>query len=110
VHSQLPVHVKSLVRLDLHLPDAVARGHALVNRRLEFVAPRTPPAVAIAIVVAAQEVALRLGALLDCERDVDGLEEVFLQRGVELDNVVDVALDVFGVQPPQQIAIRVREL
>ena len=60
MHSQLPIHVKSLVGLDLHLAHTITRRDALVDGRLELVAPRTPPAVAVAVVVAAQKVALRL--------------------------------------------------
>jgi hypothetical protein len=104
VYSQLPVHVESLVRLDLHLTDTIARRHALVDGWLEFVAPRTPPAVAIAVVVAAQEVALGLGAFLDGKRDIDGFEQVLLERRVQRNNMVDIALDVLGVQSPQEIA------
>jgi hypothetical protein len=101
---QLPVHIKRLVCLDLHLPYAVAGRDALLNRRLELVAPRTPPAVAVAVVVAAQEVTLRLGAFLDSEGDVDRLEQVFFQRGIEGYDVVDVALDILGVEPAEEVA------
>ena len=104
MYSQLPVYVESLVRLDLHLTDTIARRHALVDGRLELVAPRTPPAIAIAVVVAAQEIALGLGAFLNGKRDVDGFEQVLLERRVQRDNVVDIALDVLGVQSPQEIA------
>jgi hypothetical protein len=104
VDSQLAVHVKRLVCLDFHLSDTVAGRHAFVYGGLEFVTPRAAPAVAIAVVVAAQKVALRLAALLDRERYVDGLEQVLFERGVEGDDVVDVVLDVLGVEPPQQVA------
>ena len=60
MHSQLSVHVKSLVGLDLHLTDTITRRDTFVDGGLELVAPRTPPAVAVAVVVAAQKVALRL--------------------------------------------------
>jgi hypothetical protein len=106
VHSQLSVHIKRLVRLDLHLPYAITRRDALLNRRLELVAPRTPPAISIAVIIAAQKVALRLCAFLDGERDVNRLEQVFLERGVEGYDVVDVALDVLGVEPAQEVAGR----
>jgi hypothetical protein len=102
--AQLPVHVKGLVRLHLHLPYAVARCNALLNGRLELIAPRTAPAVAIAVVVAAEEVALCFGALLHRERDVDGFKQVLLQRGVQGYDVVDVALDVLGVQAAEEVA------
>lgn len=74
--SQLPVDVKSLVGLEFHLPHTLA-GHdalAILQRRLELVAPRTPPAVTIAVVVAAQEVPLRLAAALNGKGNVNGLE------------------------------------
>jgi hypothetical protein len=104
VYSQLPIHVESLVRLDLHLTDTIARRDALVDGGLELVAPRTPPAVAIAVVVAAQEVALGLGAFLDGKGNIDGFEQILLESRVQRDNVVDIALDVLGVQPAQEIA------
>lgn len=104
MHSQLSVHVKSLVGLDLHLTDTITRRDTFLNGRLELIAPWTPPAVAVAVVVAAQEVALRLGALLHGKRDVDGFEQVFFERGVELDNVVDIALNVLWVQSAQEVA------
>jgi hypothetical protein len=106
-HSQLPIHIKRLVRLDLHLPYAVARRDALLNRRLELIAPRTAPAIPIAVIIAAQKVALRLCAFLDRERDVDRLEQVFFERGVQGYDVVDVALDVLGVEAAQEVAGRV---
>jgi hypothetical protein len=101
---QLPIYVKSLVRLDLHLPYAVARCDALLNGRLELVAPWTPPAVAIAVVVAAEEVALGLGTLLHRERNVDRLEQVFFERRVERYDVVNVALYIFGVEAAEEVA------
>jgi hypothetical protein len=82
MNSQLSVYIKSLIRLDLHLTDPVARRHTLFNCRLELVAPWTPPAVAVAVVVAAQEVALCFGASLHGKRYIDGFEEVFFQRWV----------------------------
>jgi hypothetical protein len=102
--SQLPVHIKSLIRLDLHLADTITGRDTFFNGRLELVAPRTPVAVAVAVVVAAQEVALRLGAFLHGQRDVDGFEEVFFERGVERNDVVDIALDVLGVQSAEEVA------
>ena len=72
VHLQLSVHIERLIRLNLHLPDPLTGCHAIFNRRLELVAPRTPPAITIAVVVAAEEVALGLRAFLGSERDIDG--------------------------------------
>jgi hypothetical protein len=94
---QLSVNVKRLIRLDLHLPYTVAGCDTLLNRWFEFIAPRTAPAVSIAVVVATKEVALSFRALLNCERDIDGFEQVFFERGVQGYNVVDVALDILGV-------------
>lgn len=105
-NAQLPVYIKGLIRLDLHLAYALAGGHALVDGRLEVVAPRAPPAVAIAIVVATKEIPLGLRALVDREGYVDGFEQVLFQRWVQFDDVVDVLLDMLGVQPPEQVAAR----
>lgn len=104
MHLQLSVHVECLIGLDFHLPYPITGRHTLVNWRLELIAPRTPPAIAIAVVVAAQEIALRLGALLDAERDVDGFEEVFFECRVQADNVVDILLDVLGVEAAEEVA------
>jgi len=101
--SQLSIDVECLIGLDLHLAHALAGRDALVNRRLKLVAPRAAPTVAVAVVVAAQEVALRLGALLHRERNVDGFEQVFFERGVQRDNGGDIALDVRGVEAPQEV-------
>ena len=70
-HSSLYTSKASFALISI-FRDAVARRHALalVHWWLEFVAPRTPPAVAIAVIVAAQEVALRLGALLDSQSGI----------------------------------------
>lgn len=105
---QFPIHIKRLVRLDFHLPHSLARHHALAirDRRLEFVAPRTAPAVSVAIVVAAEEVSLGLPAFFDGEGDVDGLEEVLGERGRELAEQVDVLGRVFGVQTAEEISGR----
>jgi hypothetical protein len=105
VHSlQLPVNIKCLVGLDLHLPYAVTRCDALLNRRLKLIAPRTTPAVTIAVVVAAEEVALGFRALLHRERYVDRFKEIFFERGVQGYDVVDIALDILGIQSAQEVA------
>lgn len=97
MHLQLTVYIEGLVRLDLHLPDPLTWRHTLINWWLELVTPWTSPAVSIAVVVAAQEIALCLRAFLHAERDIDGFEEIFFQRGVQADNVVDILLDILWV-------------
>lgn len=104
LHAQLTVDVECLVRLDLHLPNPLTRRHTLLDWWLKLVAPRTPPAVTIAVVVAAQEVALRLRALLDGEWDIDGFKKIFFERRVQAYNVVDVLLDILGVEAPEEVA------
>lgn len=106
LHPQLPIHIKCFVGLDLHLPDPLARRHTVFNRRLELIAPRTPPAVSVAVVVAAQEVALGLRALLCSKRDIDGFEQVLFERGVQTDNSLDVLLDVLRVEAPKEVTGR----
>ena len=104
VHLQLSVHIERLIRLDLHLPDPFAGHYAILNWRLELVAPRTPPAITITVVVAAEEVALGLRAFLGSERDIDGFEQIFFQLRVQADYVVDVLLDILGVEAPKEVA------
>ena len=104
LHPQLPIYVKRLIRLDLHLSDPLTRCHTLINWRLELIAPWTPPAIPITVVVAAKEITLRLRALLDAERNINRFKEVFFQCGVQADNVVDILLDVLGVQTSKEVA------
>lgn len=75
MYLQLPINIKRLIRLDLHLPNPLTRCHtlSLINWRLKLITPRTPPTIPIPIVVAAQEVPLRLRAFLYCERDIHRL-------------------------------------
>lgn len=104
-NSQVPVDVKGVIGLELHLPDALA-GHdalAVLERRLELVAPRTPPAVPIAVVVAAEEVSLRLAAALHGERHIDGLEQLFGEGRGELAEAVDVLGRVLGVEAAEEV-------
>ena len=104
MHPQLSVYVERLVRLDLHLPDPLTWRHTIIDWRLELVTPWTPPAITIAVVVAAQEITLRLRALLRGERDIDGFEEVLFQLGVQADNVFNVLLDILGIEAPKEVA------
>lgn len=121
---QVPVHIEGLVGLDLHLADPLAgdgaltravitgtargRGHAaraaLVERRVEFVAPWRAIAVAVAVVVAEEEVAARLGAAADAERLVDRGEEVLRQVWGEGDDGVEVIGSVLGVEATEEVA------
>jgi hypothetical protein len=120
---QIPVDVKGLVGLDLHLAHALAghgalpgaliaaagpdaAGAGLVQRRVELVAPRRAVAVAVAVVVAQQVVAPRLLAAADRERLVDRREQVLGQVGRERDDVVEVLGRVFWVEPPEEVAGR----
>ena len=104
-NSQLSVDIESFVGLDFHLPYAVAWCDtlSLIHRRFKFITPRAPPAVPITVVIAAQEVSLRLGAFLHGKRDIDRFEKVFGEVGIETNKVVDVRLDVFGVEPAEKV-------
>jgi hypothetical protein len=104
MHLQLSIHIERLIRFDLHLPDPLARRHTIFDRRLELVAPWTPPAITIAVVIAAQEVALGLRAFLGSERNIDGFEQIFFQLRVQADYVVDVLLDILGIEAPKEVA------
>lgn len=104
MHPQFSIHIKSLICLDLHLPDPFTWRYTILDRRLELVAPWTPPAIAIAVVVAAQKVALRLGALLGGERNINRFEEIFFELRVQADDMVDVLLDILGVEAPEEVA------
>jgi hypothetical protein len=118
---QIPIHIKRLIRLNLHLahplpgdgplPSALVtapRAHTadagLVQRRVELVAPGRAVAVAVAVVVAQQVVAPRLLAAADGEGLVDGGQEVFGQVGRERDDVVEVLRGVFWVEAAEEVA------
>jgi hypothetical protein len=122
---QIPVHIKRLIRLDLHLADPLPgdgalpgalvtapRTHTtdagLVQRRVELVAPGRAVAVAIAVVVAQQVVAPRLLAAAHGQRLVDRREQVLGQVGGERDDVVEVLRGVFWVEPAEEVAARRR--
>lgn len=129
---QLPIDVKGLVGLDLHLADsligdgaftstlAASRADtahaALVQRRVELVAPWRAVAVAVAVVVAEEVVSAGLPAPLDGEGLVDGREEVFGQVRGQGDDGVEVLARVFRIQAAEEIAAgrikkrRVRQL
>lgn len=70
-YIQVSVYIERLVCLDLHFAYPIAWCDALLNWRLELVAPWTSPAVTIAVVVAAQKVALSLRASFDSERNIN---------------------------------------
>lgn len=118
---QLPVNVKGLIGLDLHLahplvgdralagalaaagPDAAHA--ALVQRRVELVAPWRAVAVAVAVVVAEEVVAARLLAALDGEGLVDGRQEVLGQVRGQGDDCVEVLARVLGVEAAEEVAL-----
>lgn len=50
---EVSVYIECLVRLNLHLPHPFRRDSTILNRRLEFVTPGTPPAVSVSVVIAA---------------------------------------------------------
>ncbi len=119
---QIPVHIKRLIRLDLHAAHPLAghralagalvaptradtAGRRLVQRRVELVAPGRAVAVAVAVVVAEQVVAARLLAAADCEGLVDRREEVFGQVGGQGDYVGEVGRGVFGVEAAEEVAV-----
>ena len=56
---------------NFHLPHPLGSILGILNRRLEFITPRTPIAVAVAVVVAQQVVAAALLAAPRCEWLVD---------------------------------------
>jgi hypothetical protein len=118
---QLPVHVKRLVRANLHLAHPLARygplaralaaagtdpaGTALVQRGVELVGPRGPVAVAVAVVVAEEVFSAGLLAPLHGEGLVDGREEVLGQVGGEGDDGVEVVGGVLGVEAPEEVPV-----
>jgi hypothetical protein len=124
---QLPVDVKGLVGLDLHPAHPLAgdgalagplalagAAHAsrprLVQGRVELVGPGRPVAVAVAVVVAEEELAARVLAALDREGLVDGREEVLGQVGGQGDDGVEVLGCMLGVEASEQVPIVSRQL
>jgi hypothetical protein len=107
-HPQLSVDIKSFIGLDFHLPDPLT-GHntlTVLDRGLKLVAPGTPPAISVPVIIAAKKVSACFRAFFHRQRYIDGLEEVFGQIGVQGDEVVDVPLDILGVEAAEKIAAR----
>lgn len=76
---QLAVYIEGLVGRNLQLPHPLTRNGAILEGRVELIAPRGPVAVAIPVVVAEQVVAAGFGASPDLEGLVYGGEEIFGQ-------------------------------
>jgi hypothetical protein len=102
-YQQFSIYVKSLISPDLHPPHPLTRTHSIFERWFEFVAPRTPPAVAVAIVVAAQELAATAAIFLHGEGHVDGFEELFAERGGYFAEELDIVGCFGGGKPAQEV-------
>lgn len=76
---QLPIYLDGLPHDDLHLPDPLTGFHPIFFLTIsaarsvifELIAPRTPPAIAIAVVIAKQIITTSLLAAADFERLID---------------------------------------
>lgn len=101
---QLPIHIKRLIRRDLHLPDALPRLLGVRERGLELAGPRRPVGVAIAVVVAEEVVAAGGGAALEGEGLVDGGEQVFRQVGDEGAEGGEVRGCVLGGEAAEEVS------
>jgi hypothetical protein len=79
INVQIAIDINSFICLDFHPSDPLA-GHdtfTVVQRRLELIAPRTPIAIAIPIVIATQKLAFGFATFLHSEGNIDGFQELF---------------------------------
>lgn len=75
---QFPVNIKALIGPHLHPPDTLRTHLCILDGRVKLIAPGTPVAVPVTVVVAEQVVAARLFAAADLERLVDRRQQLFL--------------------------------
>ena len=79
-HSQLAINIHAFPHPDFQPPHAFTRldtPFLVINWRFKFIAPRTPPAISIAVIIAKQIVAAGFFAAAHFERLVDRGEKVF---------------------------------
>ena len=100
---ELAVRVEGVVRLDLHLAQAV-RGLLPVGQRREVLRrERRAEAVHVAVEVARDERAVGLRVLDDLQRDVDRAQERVGQVRAEVDDVVEAGLDFRGRNTSEKV-------
>jgi hypothetical protein len=85
---------------------AGAASFASAEGHLELAGPGRAVEVAIAVIVAEQIITAGLAAACNGERLVDGGEEVFLDRGHEGDDGVEVRGGVLGIKAAEEVALR----
>jgi len=82
-HLQFSINVNPLPHSDLQTSDSLARLHAailsftFIDRRIKLVAPRTPPAVPVTVVIAQEIIPASLLAATDLQRLVHRGQKVF---------------------------------
>lgn len=103
-HSQIPINIEPLIRLDFHPPHPLARHNPIFNSRFELITPWTPPAIPITIVIATQKLALGFRASFYRQGDIDRFEEFFTERGGEGGEEVDIVCCIFGVESTEEVA------
>ena len=106
---QFSIDINSLIHPDFHFPHLLARLRAILpffQRGLELVAPRTPIAVPVAVVVTEQVIPSGPLASPDLERLVDGGEEVFGEVGSEGAYAGEIGGGVFRVQAAEEVTGR----
>jgi hypothetical protein len=102
-YPQFPINVKSLVGSNFHPSHALAWTDAILERRFELIAPRTPPTVAVAVVVAAQKFATTAAVLFDGEWYIDGFKELFAQFGRKFAQQLNVVSGFRGGKPAEEV-------
>ena len=100
---ELAVRVEGVVRLDLHLAEAVRRLLPVGQRREVLRRERRAEAVHVAVEVARDEGAVGLCVLDDLQRDVDRAQERVGKVRTEVDDVVEAGLDFRGRNAAQKV-------
>lgn len=101
---ELTVNIERLVRSHFKLAHTLTGHSAVLQGRVEFIAPWRTVAVPVTVVVTEQIVAAGLRAAADLQGLVNGGEEVFGQIWHNCRDRMEIGLGIAGVQAPKQIA------
>lgn len=93
---QLSIYIKPFVCSFLKLPHTLTRHGAIVDRRVELIAPRRAVAVAVSVVVTKEIISPGFLASADLEGLIDGRKEVFGQIRNECGDAIEVQGSVAG--------------
>jgi hypothetical protein len=100
---QLAIYIKGLIGRNLQFSHSLTRNGAILQGRIEFIAPRRSVTVPVSVVVTEQVVTIGFRASADLERLVYGSKQVFSQVRNEGRNRLQVAFGVARREAAKEI-------